>query len=1293
MSEASSSANVCPKCGAALTSDATAGLCPRCLMAEAMSPTQTDSAPATPRETLSPAELAPHFPQLEILECLGRGGMGVVYKARQKSLNRFVALKLLAPERVADATFAQRFTHEAHALAALNHPHIVTIYDFGQAGGFYFLLMEFVDGVNLRQAMKAGRFTPEQALAVVPPVCAALQYAHDHGIVHRDIKPENLLLDKEGRVKIADFGIAKILGAPVANPVGRDSVEPSNERSEASGASISGPGQDAHSVRAASVGSHGSTESRPTGEAIFAASAAGTPQYMAPEQKAHRATDHRADIYSLGVVLYELLTGELPADKLQPPSRKVQIDVRLDEIVLRALETKPELRFQTAGEFRTQVETVVSTPRGSQGNEAPSNAERETRNAEQPARFLKVGTSILTTPESLATAEGQFFAYRTRGQLILDDRQLTHSLAGTNTAIPLAAIRDLSLGRFPRTMNPVGIDLISMTYEEGGQRKQVLLCPMEGWFGFPSTVNAHVAEWFAAIRAAVIAATGKAPTETPAPPQSLTVSDLVRMFLLFGLPTGLIIVLLFNLSPAVAPAGPVSPAVEFVASLIGLAVVVPFLTLYLLPRWGRHSDDSQHPLAPRKPSLWPTLALAAFCAPLLVHLMFLPTGKVPPEPTHEVGRLVFSLPGTLLLAALAGVGLWLRHRRAAPATAPRVHGRSLLGVGLLVAGFVLGGLLFFAESRAHNAHWLALSREIPKLQQQWSTAQSETFQARTALSRFEVNAISARTDEERQRNEIERRRLTNEVAQALARGEAAHQQIPDAHEAINQMRFPSLATLRALWPAGLLALLGFTLLRWRNGPRSERPAIPGATAFAVATVCFFGGVVGGIALISVMSFRFDRDSAYFLLVFVMLALSTVAGVLTSRMLRRQPETRGWLGALAITAFVLAVPVMGFAVFFAFAISSESGSWNPAPSEALLVPLTFLGAVMLPWAGARLWRAARWKAGANLPPPMPPVHSPFRYAGLLMLLMPVLLLCFLFLQFFSRTQTRENSNPSGPEIERVEVTRDKAVVHQRRYDERGMIITFGPMTNRWTPSGQYLDSMLDVTLEWPWLGKGAQWTVKNRHGIHWDYRLDGPPGPMLGKIVFHPGAAAPEADGSQVIGEFRPDKGEPLPIAVRFEKAKPTPPPSAHKSSAAQNAPDHIQFKLLRVENPPGTRDILLHYERDTNAALGLEVWQDVTPSSGLRKQPQPGTYRNWQLKTWAGVNDRVLSWTLPPDFTEAEARAVAKDIKKRSRNWRELDDGHLMEFATVKHRDGWKYHLLATVKRAPGSEGAKGREP
>ena len=141
----------------------------------------------------------------------------------------------------------------------------------------------------------------------------------------------------------------------------------------------------------------------------------------------------------------------------------------------------------------------------------------------------------------------------------------------------------------------------------------------------------------------------------------------------------------------------------------------------------------------------------------------------------------------------------------------------------------------------------------------------------------------------------------------------------------------------------------------------------------------------------------------------------------------------------------------------------------------------------------------------------------------------------------------------------------------------------------------------------------------------------------------------------------------------------------HSPQAAGAVPEHIEFKVLRVENPPGTRDILLHFERDKNPGLGLEVWQDVTPSDGLRKQPKPGTYRDWQVKTWAGVNNRVLGWTLPKEFTEAEARAVAKDIEKRAKDWRQLPEGALWEFATVTHRDGWKYHLLATVKRAPGA--------
>src|SRR4030095_15862955 len=179
-----------------------------------------------------------------------------------------------------------------------NHPNIVSVYDFGQAGGFYFLLMEFVDGVNLREAMRAGIFSPGEALAIVPRICDALQFAHEEGILHRDIKPENILLDAKGRVKIADFGIAKLVG---------------DNRAEATLTA--------------------------TGAAL------GTPHYMAPEQlEKPSAVDHRADIYSLGVVFYEMLTGELALGRFAPPSSKATMDERVDEIVLRALAKERELR-------------------------------------------------------------------------------------------------------------------------------------------------------------------------------------------------------------------------------------------------------------------------------------------------------------------------------------------------------------------------------------------------------------------------------------------------------------------------------------------------------------------------------------------------------------------------------------------------------------------------------------------------------------------------------------------------------------------------------------------------------------------------------------------------------------------------------------------------------------------------------------------------------------------------------------------------------------------------------------
>jgi len=878
--------NICPECGKLVPPDSQHQLCPSCLMAQALASQTVDEKKAHAAPTPAPDEIAAKFPQFEILECLGRGGMGVVYKARQKSLNRLVAIKILAPEREHDARFAERFAREAELLAKLSHPHIVTIHDFGETGGLYYLVMEFVDGVSLRDLLREGKLEPKQALAIVPEICDALQFAHDHGIVHRDIKPENILLDRLGRVKVADFGLAKLVAAP-------GDGDPSQMESPAPQA----------------------------GDLTEAGKTMGTPSYMAPEQSEHPgAVDHRADIYALGVVFYQMLTGELPGKRLEAPSRKVQIDVRLDEIVLRALEKNPELRYQQVSDVKTMVETIATTPpppvsppaspvgtggapvreqpnppprrfsrtaiagacwavlghlmvthvllqpqvmqpwggmflelgpatllgwvavtqirrsagklrgmglavfdgllfpllaldgyfagvvnglgrifvklnanfsnlnnpevhppittrlanllsehpeptmfvvvvmliivdfliiravwravnRGiappvpsvgktgaaddrrpgteiepkvlrlvklsamtllvfgilnclgiliglpmfsawlarqitsavkadgplfgggqavlaavpivvfalssvmmfgalkmkrlenyewsvvagilamviglltcrypiiivglalgtralltlrrpdvraafrqmhnangnptvpSVGKAGAADFQSLGKSAPSSPRVLNVGNCRLTTFERLATFGDQFFFGRNKGQIILDEHQLTFSGAGMYIVIPLAAISDLSIGRFPRVMHPAGLHFISVTYNDGGQNRRIILSPYEGIFGLPSQFNQLAAHWFDAIRAAVTAATGRAPASTPAeilgtPPSSL---GLVMLFL-SGLLTVVVIfvinILAFhNMGPLPQKLPPAVPAIRATPNL------------------------------------------------------------------------------------------------------------------------------------------------------------------------------------------------------------------------------------------------------------------------------------------------------------------------------------------------------------------------------------------------------------------------------------------------------------------------------------------------------------------------------------------------------------------------------------------------------------------------------------------------------------------------------------------------------------------------------------------------------
>ena len=225
-----------------------------------------------------------------------------------------MAIKILPEEFGHDVTFALRFTREARTLAKLNHPNIVALYEFGNVADTYYFLMEYVEGSTLRDVVTARQLAPAQALEIVPHLCDALQYAHDKGVIHRDIKPENILMSVDGAIKIADFGLARILG---------------NDGQQFSLTAT-------HQVM-------------------------GTPRYMAPEQmEATHSVDHRADIYSLGVVIYEMLTGELPIGRFAAPSAKVAIDVRLDDVVLRTLEKEPQRRYQSASQIKSDVQSITS---------------------------------------------------------------------------------------------------------------------------------------------------------------------------------------------------------------------------------------------------------------------------------------------------------------------------------------------------------------------------------------------------------------------------------------------------------------------------------------------------------------------------------------------------------------------------------------------------------------------------------------------------------------------------------------------------------------------------------------------------------------------------------------------------------------------------------------------------------------------------------------------------------------------------------------------------------------------
>ena len=288
--------------------------------------------------------------------------MGAVFKAHQCNLNRIVALKVMpqAPDDGSIIHRFQRFKREARSLARLSHRNVVAVYDFELAGNFLYFTMDFVDGATLRQMLKSGRLNPSHALKLFLQLCDGLQHAHQSGVIHRDIKPENLLVDKKGFLKIADFGLAKLNGGGA-----------SNEWQTLDGRRM------------------------------------GTLGYMAPEQvEKPQEVDHRADIYSAGVVLYEMLTGELPMGRFSAPSQKAKVDSSWDVVLFKALEKDVTRRYQNIREFKQAVEAVVFNKKEPLQKKDRSNLGQQ---LSEWARVLRQGD--LTEGLLKAKAPGQLYQW------------------------------------------------------------------------------------------------------------------------------------------------------------------------------------------------------------------------------------------------------------------------------------------------------------------------------------------------------------------------------------------------------------------------------------------------------------------------------------------------------------------------------------------------------------------------------------------------------------------------------------------------------------------------------------------------------------------------------------------------------------------------------------------------------------------------------------------------------------------------------------------------------------------
>jgi serine/threonine protein kinase len=295
----------------------------------------------------------------QVLGSIGRGGMGEVFKAYQADLHRHVAIKTLLSGEQASEEFLQRFQREARMAAKLSHPNIVPIYDIGAEGKLHYIVMEYVEGRSLKQLLEEKKLDPEKSLRIALTIAKTLQFAHEQHIVHRDIKPANLILDKQGRVRILDFGLAR---------------------------SMDGKGLTASGLLV------------------------GTPYYMSPEQAfgAPEELDHRTDLYSLGAVLYEMLTGRPPFEggTVLSVLRKIEdedpqppgVSPRIDALVFKALAKDRERRFQTAADFAEAIRGCLESPPPETVRRTPASAApRPPAVFQVPRRAVWTGAAVLAT--------------------------------------------------------------------------------------------------------------------------------------------------------------------------------------------------------------------------------------------------------------------------------------------------------------------------------------------------------------------------------------------------------------------------------------------------------------------------------------------------------------------------------------------------------------------------------------------------------------------------------------------------------------------------------------------------------------------------------------------------------------------------------------------------------------------------------------------------------------------------------------------------------------------------------